>query len=305
MTIATIFSTASFRLWQKLTSALPLGPILPNIMPAQKWSAICKCEIQSKNMNTYVICCSILTHGGREDDNPQDVHALTGARERSHHHVRRRGQIQLKVLDVRPVIVLNPVDERAASGALHQTGGHCRLGLHYRHTVEHVFNVPWNDMREKHEGFLTVWDPGEHQRSSWWVSRCPLNLLSVPFHLDGWSTPWRFPPPQRGRWSTGSRRPWWGPAGWNILHPEPPDRTSNWRRADRDIFNRLELDNDTLVFCRAALLLIWLFHNWLILLHWHCYWTEFNQHWTDSKWMNNGTIAFCRAAAEMNPVIFL
>lgn len=33
MTMATIFKTASFKLWQKLTKALPLGPILPNIIP--------------------------------------------------------------------------------------------------------------------------------------------------------------------------------------------------------------------------------------------------------------------------------
>ena len=36
MTMATIFRTASFRLWQKLTRALPLGPILPNIIPGLK-----------------------------------------------------------------------------------------------------------------------------------------------------------------------------------------------------------------------------------------------------------------------------
>lgn len=36
MTMATIFSTASFTLWQKLTRALPLGPILPNMIPGFK-----------------------------------------------------------------------------------------------------------------------------------------------------------------------------------------------------------------------------------------------------------------------------
>lgn len=33
ITMATIFRTASFKLWQKLTRALPLGPILPNMIP--------------------------------------------------------------------------------------------------------------------------------------------------------------------------------------------------------------------------------------------------------------------------------
>lgn len=33
MTMATIFKTASFKLWQKLTKALPLGPIRPSMIP--------------------------------------------------------------------------------------------------------------------------------------------------------------------------------------------------------------------------------------------------------------------------------
>lgn len=36
ITMATIFKTASFKLWQKLTRALPLGPILPNIIPVRR-----------------------------------------------------------------------------------------------------------------------------------------------------------------------------------------------------------------------------------------------------------------------------
>lgn len=35
ITMATIFKTASFKLWQKLTKALPLGPILPSIIPKE------------------------------------------------------------------------------------------------------------------------------------------------------------------------------------------------------------------------------------------------------------------------------
>lgn len=34
--MATILRTASFRLWQKFTKALPFGPILPSIIPVQK-----------------------------------------------------------------------------------------------------------------------------------------------------------------------------------------------------------------------------------------------------------------------------
>lgn len=44
MTMATIFRTASFKLWQKLTKALPLGPILPNIIP--------ELQNQERNKNT-------------------------------------------------------------------------------------------------------------------------------------------------------------------------------------------------------------------------------------------------------------
>lgn len=35
ITMATILRTASFRLWQKFTKALPFGPILPNIIPVK------------------------------------------------------------------------------------------------------------------------------------------------------------------------------------------------------------------------------------------------------------------------------
>ncbi len=61
MTIATIFSTASLRLWQKFTRALPLGPILPNMMPVQKWAVICKCEVWYENINTFIVQCCFLS----------------------------------------------------------------------------------------------------------------------------------------------------------------------------------------------------------------------------------------------------
>ncbi len=76
----------------------------------------------------FCLCASVRTHSGRENDDPQDIHALAGARKRPHYHIRRWRQIQLEVLDVRPVIILNPVDESAPSGGFCQTGSHCRLG---------------------------------------------------------------------------------------------------------------------------------------------------------------------------------
>ena len=64
------------------------------------------------------VCVAPLTHGGRKDDDPQDVHAVARARERAHQDVRRRRQVQGEVLDVGAVVVLDPVDEDPARGAL-------------------------------------------------------------------------------------------------------------------------------------------------------------------------------------------
>lgn len=51
------------------------------------------------------------THGGREDDNAQHVHAITGARFRLVDDLRRWGQVQRKVLHTRAILFLDPVDE--------------------------------------------------------------------------------------------------------------------------------------------------------------------------------------------------
>lgn len=52
MTMATIFRTASFKLWQKFTNALPLGPILPSIIP----------ELKGKTIITYADRIKNCTH---------------------------------------------------------------------------------------------------------------------------------------------------------------------------------------------------------------------------------------------------
>lgn len=115
MTMATILRTASLRLWQKLTKALPLGPILPNMMPVktigrQKHIILKRFQIP----NTV----GTRTHGGREDNDPEDVHSVTCSFTSAHQHVRRRGEVKSKVLDVTAVIVLDAVDEWPPRGGL-------------------------------------------------------------------------------------------------------------------------------------------------------------------------------------------
>lgn len=53
--MATIRRTASFRLWQKFTSALPFGPILPSIIPADVYSTIFKSVLICNDMSRGII----------------------------------------------------------------------------------------------------------------------------------------------------------------------------------------------------------------------------------------------------------
>lgn len=126
--MATIRRTASFRLWQKFTSALPFGPILPSIIPADVYSTIFK---RRSHLQRYVErnnSVFFFTHGGRKYNNSEDVHSVTRPFTSAYEHIRRWRQIEGEVLDVSSVIVLDPVDERSPRGGLRLT--HCWFGLH-------------------------------------------------------------------------------------------------------------------------------------------------------------------------------
>lgn len=51
------------------------------------------------------------THGGREDDDAQHVHAVAGARLRLVNDLGRWGQVQGEVLHTRAILLLDPIDE--------------------------------------------------------------------------------------------------------------------------------------------------------------------------------------------------
>lgn len=126
--MATIRRTASFRLWQKFTSALPFGPILPSIIPADVYSTIFKSVLICNDMSRGIIPFFFFTHGGRKYNNSEDVHSVTRPFTSAYEHIRRWRQIEGEVLDVSSVIVLDPVDERSPRGGLRLT--HCWFGLH-------------------------------------------------------------------------------------------------------------------------------------------------------------------------------
>lgn len=68
-----------------------------------------------------------LTHGGRENDDSQDIHAFTSARFGVYNDVRGRCEVQWKVRDVSAIFVLNSVDEDSPCGGL------CRLRTYCGH----------------------------------------------------------------------------------------------------------------------------------------------------------------------------
>lgn len=77
--------------------------------------------------------CSIcerqpLTHSGRENHNPQHVHALAGARRGLHDDIRGRREIQREVLHVSAVVILDAVDVDPPRGGLIQELSHRGLG---------------------------------------------------------------------------------------------------------------------------------------------------------------------------------
>lgn len=69
-----------------------------------------------------------LTHSGRENHNPQHVHALAGAWRGLHDDIRGRREIQREVLHVSAVVILDAVDVDPPRGGLIQELSHRGLG---------------------------------------------------------------------------------------------------------------------------------------------------------------------------------
>ena len=88
------------------------------------------------------------THGSGEDDDPQHIHALTGARRRAHDHVGRWRQVQREVLDVGAVVVLDAIDEEASRGGLVQQLRHGRgSGSGHRDALRPVLKTQRDETR--------------------------------------------------------------------------------------------------------------------------------------------------------------
>lgn len=145
ITMATIFRTASFKLWQKFTNALPFGPILPSIIPELKGRMII-----TQEKNIILILQSVLfwlvpwpkhTHSCRENNNSQDVHAFTGTRGSFHYDIRRWREVQREVLNVCAVVVLDAINVDPACGGLIQSLGNCWLGDEFCNSVRSILKA--------------------------------------------------------------------------------------------------------------------------------------------------------------------
>lgn len=141
ITMATILRTASFRLWQKFTNALPFGPILPNIIPVRTQSAALKImdenifisDIWSQSVHDKIhmeVSNMFFTHCGRKNNNPKDIHSIACSFPCAYEHIRGRSQVKGEVLDVSAIIVLDTVDERSPRGGLWLGLTHRWLGFH-------------------------------------------------------------------------------------------------------------------------------------------------------------------------------
>lgn len=88
-----------------------------------------RCLIQLWDFKKCSICKrQPLTHSGRENHNPQHVHALAGARRGLHDDIRGRREIQREVLHVSAVVILDAVDVDPPRGGLIQELSHRGLG---------------------------------------------------------------------------------------------------------------------------------------------------------------------------------
>lgn len=143
MTMATILRTASFRLWQKFTKALPFGPILPNMIPVKIYRTILKIKVkafsflmrnstwrQKVHIRIQIRVMQTFTHGGRKDYNSKDIHSIACSFPSTYEHIRRWSQVKSEVLDVSSIIILDTIDECSPCGGLWLGLAHRWLGFH-------------------------------------------------------------------------------------------------------------------------------------------------------------------------------
>lgn len=138
--MATILRTASFRLWQKFTKALPFGPILPSIIPVKTQSSSFK--VMGENLDEVciwsqrllyriqIMIIQVFTHGGWENNNSKDIHSIACSFPSAYEHIRGWSQVKRKVLNVSSIIVLDTVDEHSPWRGLRLGLTHRWLGFH-------------------------------------------------------------------------------------------------------------------------------------------------------------------------------
>lgn len=126
----------------------------------ENWIIIKTEERKTSGLNNIMFCFSLLTHGGGEDDDAQDVHLLAGARTRFVRDIWRRGQLKVHCPTFRVILIWEDVDEVGlhGSGWDFEDGNQVRFVLKEHSRVSHSKCKRYCTLILSSGGCVTCWN---------------------------------------------------------------------------------------------------------------------------------------------------